>query len=604
MMSTKRFLLNSNKIEKKIYSRLLLSLLPMLAMVVVTYYSSRDLHENNKILLQLISENGANEIERFIQTQREIFHHWIQNDIYGMSIEFQTFDELQKHFESLNQSYRVFSLLLLTDTTGKKILSNPRDDNVQLSNSVITGLIEAHKHLKIFEHFVCKNPMSKNDCQYTCIFGFKTIDTNGKHNGFFLATIDWSRIDSKIRAIHHEMKKNGFESARLALIEIETGLSISHSNHKMMQKKIFNHDLLSTWLHEGKNQTFQIQQIHHQKHYVSFFSVDPDDIPYPSYESHLCLALMVPEKTIMADTRRIVLISAISAIVCSLLVILVGFLIIKGVKGPLGLAVAEINTASEELKIAAKHQLSNTANQVTSTSELNTNIEEQVASSRQLADIANNFVSAAESTNTSANLGKNSLENTVSGVEIIKTQVEKIAENMLSLNEKTQQMSLALDIINELSAQTTILSYNATIEAVGAGDAGKRFSAIAEQIMKLANKATESTKDISILVEDIQKSGNKTILTTEDGIKSVDNGMQMILETVDHFDSILTSADQTLISAKEMDMTISQQKNAIEHSADAIRNIQTAAEDVKNSSEETLRTAEQMLSMSRKLAEL
>jgi len=600
-MSTKPFFFHSKKIEKRIYSRLLLSLLPMFAMVVMTYHFSKDLPENNKIILQLISENGANEIKRFIQTQREVFNHWIHNDIFGMSIEFQTFDELQDHFTSLLQSYSAFSHLLLTDVTGKKILGVPKAEKNQLSNEIVAEIIKEHKQFKIFEHFVCKNRMSKDDCQYTCIFGFHTMDTDGKHNGYFLAAINWSKLNTKIREIHNEMKQKGFENARVALIELETGHAIGYSN---LKKKMFTRNQLNSWLHEGKDQSFHKQMIHNQTNYVSFFSVDPIEIPYQSYESHLCMALLAPEKSIMAEIRRIVLTSAVSAIICSLFVILVGFLILKGVKGPLSLAVAEINTASEELKIAAKHQLSNTANQVTSTSELNTNIEEQVTSSRQLADIANNFVAAAETTNTSAYQGKSSLENTVSGVEIIKTQVEKIAENMLSLNEKTQQMSLALDIINELSAQTTILSYNATIEAVGAGDAGKRFSAIAEQIMKLANKATESTKDISILVEDIQKSGNKTILTTEDGIKSVDNGMQMILETVDHFDSIQTSADQNLISAKEMDMTISQQRIAIEQAADSIRNIQTAAEDVKNSSEETLRTAEQMLSMSRKLAEL
>jgi len=603
-MSNYRFFINSKKIEKRIYYRLLFSLLPMLVMVLMTYYSSRDLPENNKVLLQLISQNGANELKNYLQSQREVFNHWIENDIFGMSIEFQTYDELQKHFDSLYQSHRDFSLLLLTDVTGKRILNVPRDENENLSQEVLSNIIEKHQQLSVFEYYVCKERKMNDECQYTCIFGFKTMDTKGKHNGYFFASIDWSKMSDKIRKIHDELKQKNFGDAQITLVEIASGYAIGHSKHKMIRKKMFTQAQLNSWVQEGKVHTLLKKEHNGQTRYISFCSVDPNELPYHSYESQLCLALIVPEELIMAEIRRIVWISSISAILCSIFVILVGFLIIKGVKGPLELAIAEINTASEELKIAAKHQLSNTANQVTSTTELNTNIEEQVTSSRQLADITNNFVAAAEATNTSANLGKNSLENTVSGIEVIKTQVEKIAENMLSLNEKTQQMSLALDIINELSAQTTILSYNATIEAVGAGDAGKRFSAIAEQIMKLANKATESTKDISILVEDIQKGGNKTILTTEDGIKSVENGMQMILETVDHFDSIQTSADQNLISAKEMDMTISQQRIAIEQAADSIRNIQTAAEDVKNSSEETLRTAEQMLSMSRKLAEL
>jgi len=602
------------KLEKRIFSRLLLAILPMLAMVVFTYFSLLDLPENNKVIMQLICENGANDIKRFFQSQRDTFRYWIQDDIYGMSIEFQTTEEVKKHFQSLIKTHKGFCHLALTDLNGKIIVATSSQidhSKIDKDNTgyTIKDIIDMDTNDNCFEKYVASQfiKMIGHDNYYTCVFGYKTKDTSGKHNGYFLAYIDWDAMCKKIDIVHNEMKNKGFGLANVALIEHASGIAFSHSNSDMKRKKIYKDQLLDTWLDEGKSGQFHKQNADINQ-YVSFFPVDTNNIANDQFslskKNNLSLAAFVPEKLIMYEVRKIFWTSAISAIVCSLFVLLVGLLISKAVKGPLGLVVAEINTASEELKIAAKHQLTNTANQVTGTAELNTNIEEQVASSRQLAEIANNFVSVAEATDTSANQGKKSLEATVTGVEAIKSQVEKIASNMLSLNEKTQQMNIALDIINELSAQTTILSYNATIEAAGAGEAGKRFSAIAEQIMKLANKATESTKDISFLVEDIQKGGNKTILTTEEGITSVDRGMQLLLETVNHFDSILTSAEENLTSAKEMDMTISQQTNAIEQAADSIRSIQFAAEDVKQSSEETLRTAEQMLSMARKLAEL
>jgi len=603
------------KLEKRIFSRLLLAILPMLAMVVFTYFSLFDLPENKKVILQLICENGANDIQRFFQTQRDTFNYWIEDDIYGMSIEFQTIDELKKHFRSLIKTHKGFCHLALTDLNGKVIVATSSHDHHGQVEKDITGytikeITDMNGNENFFEKYVASQfiKMTGLDNYYTCVFGFKTRDTSGHHNGFFLAYIDWETMKNKTEMVHNEMKNKGFGQATVALIEHSSGIAISHTNPGLERKKVYKDHLLDNWLEEGKSGKFHKQTADKRIEYVSFFPVDTNNVEndqsFSNKVNKLSLATFVPETLIMHDVRKIFWTSAISAIVCSLFVFLVGFLISKGVKGPLGLVVAEINTASEELKIAAKHQLTNTANQVTGTAELNTNIEEQVASSRQLAEIANNFVSVAEATDRSANMGKQSLEATVSGVEAIKSQVEKIAENMLALNEKTQQMNIALDIINELSAQTTILSYNATIEAAGAGESGKRFSAIAEQIMKLATKATESTKDISFLVEDIQKGGNKTILTTEEGSKSVNRGMQLLLETVNHFDNIQTSAEENLTSAKEMDMTISQQTNAIEQAADSIRNIQFAAEDVKQSSEETLRTAEQMLSMARKLAEL
>jgi len=601
------------KIEKKIFSRILLSILPMLAMVIIHYISSKGLPENNKVIIKLICENGANEIKRFYNSQKELFKYWISDDIFGMSIEFQTIEELQKHFTSLLDANDGFTLLALTDLSGKVIItSNEKIDFNPLSEFIINDIKTIDNKDIFFEKYIYSQNMKNLNDNYfhTLVFGFKTKDTSGKHNGYFLAYIDWSKMDEQISNVYNKMKNKGFKDASLALIEHNSGIALSHSRKELIRKKIYNNNLLNTWLEEGKFNNFQMQVNKNYPVFVSFFLIDnsSDNKDYYNRQltdkSNLSLAVFVPENLIMSEVRKIFWTSAISATICAIFVIFIGFLISKAIKVPLDLAVAEINTASEELKIAAKHQLANTGEQVTATTQLNTNIEEQVASSRQMTDIANNFVAVAENTNTSANMGKNSLEATVSGVKEIKSQVEKIAENMLSLNEKTQQMNIALDIINELSAQTTILSYNATIEAAGAGESGKRFSAIAEQIMKLANKATDSTKDIAALVEDMQKGGNKTILTTEDGLKSVDRGMKVLLETVDHFDSILTSADENLTSAKEMDMTISQQTNAIEQAADAIRSIQTAAEDVKISSEETLRTAEQMLSMSRKLAEL
>src|SRR5581483_3103080 len=81
----------------------------------------------------------------------------------------------------------------------------------------------------------------------------------------------------------------------------------------------------------------------------------------------------------------------------------------------------------------------------------------------------------------------------------IRRQVDVIVGHMLELGKKSQQIGAVLDIVSELAEQTNILAINASIEAAGAGDAGNRFSVVADEIRKLADRVGGSTKEIRAL---------------------------------------------------------------------------------------------------------
>jgi methyl-accepting chemotaxis protein len=106
----------------------------------------------------------------------------------------------------------------------------------------------------------------------------------------------------------------------------------------------------------------------------------------------------------------------------------------------------------------------------------------------------------------------------------IRRQVDLIVTHMLDLGKKSQQIGGILEIINELAEQTNILAINATIEASGAGDAGKRFAVVADEIRKLADRVGGSTKEIRVLIEEIRSAVNTTVMATEGGSKAVDLG--------------------------------------------------------------------------------
>ena len=111
-------------------------------------------------------------------------------------------------------------------------------------------------------------------------------------------------------------------------------------------------------------------------------------------------------------------------------------------------------------------------------------IKELLATARQIAESAQRVAGMAAESASAAQSGDQTVQKTQVDVAGIRAQVDQIVSHMLDLGRKSQQIGAILEIINELAEQTNILAINATIEAAGAGEAGKRFSVVADEIRK------------------------------------------------------------------------------------------------------------------------
>src|SRR5260370_31795710 len=125
---------------------------------------------------------------------------------------------------------------------------------------------------------------------------------------------------------------------------------------------------------------------------------------------------------------------------------------------------------------------------------------------------------------------------------------------MLDLGKKSKQMGGILDIISELAEQTNILSINATIEAAGAREAGNRFGVVGEEIRKLSERVTGSTREIGGLVEEVRAAVNTTVLATEVGSKAVDAGLQHFAEVTRGFKQIAGLVVTSTEAAREIEI--------------------------------------------------
>jgi len=286
------------------------------------------------------------------------------------------------------------------------------------------------------------------------------------------------------------------------------------------------------------------------------------------------------------------------------LVALAGWYTVVALTRRVGSAVGGMQSSSAELQAAANQQAASAKEQAGAMNEIATTIRELIATSRQIAQSAQRVAHVAEDTEANARNGGGTVDKATASIESIRLQVDRIVNHMLDLGRKSQQIGAVLDIVAELAEQTNILAINASIEAAGAGDAGNRFSVVADEIRKLSDRVSGSTKEIRALIDDVRAAVNTTVMATESGSKAVDAGTRQFENVAASFTRILAMVATATEAAKEIELSTKQQATAVEQVNVAISNVAQASQETEASSGQILQTASELAGLSRDLARI
>jgi methyl-accepting chemotaxis protein len=291
-------------------------------------------------------------------------------------------------------------------------------------------------------------------------------------------------------------------------------------------------------------------------------------------------------------------------LLCLVVATLAGLILTRSLTAQIGTAVGMVQSSSSELQAAANQQATGSKEQATAMNEITTTISELMATSRQIAESAQRVAQIAGQTAGSAKSGEGTVNTAHESITAIRRQVDLIVSHMLELGKKSQQIGTVLDIVSELAEQTNILAINATIEAAGAGEAGRRFTVVAEEIRKLADRVGGSTKEIRTLIDDVRGAVNTTVMTTESGSKAVDAGSKQFGEVASALKQIVALVSTTTEAAREIELSTKQQSTAVEQVNVAIANVAQASKETEASSGQILQTASQLTRLSGDLLRL
>lgn len=314
--------------------------------------------------------------------------------------------------------------------------------------------------------------------------------------------------------------------------------------------------------------------------------------------------LVEREKQYQEDTTMARIMIVGGSILAAILALAIGIWISMSVSKQIGSAVHAVQSSSAELQTAANQQASSSTEQATAMNEIATTISELLATSRQIAESAQRVSQIASQTATSARGGDGTVTKTNDAAVGVRKQVDQIVAHMLDLGKKSQQIGVVLDLVGELAEQTNILAINASIEAAGAGDAGRRFGVVADEIRKLADRVTASTKEIRSLIEDVRGAVNTTVMATEAGSKAVDAVAAQVAETASAFKQIAGLVGTTTEAAREIELSTKQQATAVEQVNQAISNVAQAARETEASATQTLQTSARLTELSGELARI
>lgn len=277
------------------------------------------------------------------------------------------------------------------------------------------------------------------------------------------------------------------------------------------------------------------------------------------------------------------------------------WLLTKSLTRQIGSAVQHVQSSSSELQAAANEQATGAREQASAVNEIATTIKELLATSRQISESAQRVAKIAEDTMTSAQYGDQTVARGQEAISTIKHQTDQVVNQVLDLGRRSQQIGGVVDIITELAEQTNILAINAAIEAAGAGESGKRFSVVADEIRKLSDRVGGSAKDIRALIEEIRSSVNTTVMATESGAKAVETGTRQFREIAGSFQKIVSAIGNAAEAVREIELSTKQQTTAVEQVNTAISSVAQAIHELEANSTQTLQTSSQLATLSKEL---
>jgi methyl-accepting chemotaxis protein len=222
----------------------------------------------------------------------------------------------------------------------------------------------------------------------------------------------------------------------------------------------------------------------------------------------------------------------------------------------------EVATAAGTVQRTSSDLASASSQQAAAVVEITATTEELARTAGQIATNAAGQADLAAQSESAGDDGAAALESAVSGVEAVRQHMEAIADRADTLGSRSREIYRILDLITEIAQETHILALNAAIEASAAGEHGERFSVVAEEVRRLAERSRESVDSVRTHLDEFAGSIRGVVVATEEGTKAADQVTRGSRDTQGSIEQLRSALADTAKAAREISLATQEQRAA------------------------------------------
>lgn len=230
---------------------------------------------------------------------------------------------------------------------------------------------------------------------------------------------------------------------------------------------------------------------------------------------------------------------------------------IQGVVREVTASTSQLSAAAEEMSMITDETRTGVQRQQSETALVATAVTEMSSTVHEVANSAETAASSASQADTQSEQGKQIVASTVSSIRTLASEVEKAATVIAQLEKDSESIGSVLEVIRGIAEQTNLLALNAAIEAARAGEQGRGFAVVADEVRSLASRTQESTREIQEMIERLQKG-------SRDAVNAMQSGQEQAQQTVEQ-------ASQAEASLGEISAAVAQINEMNAHIAEASR---------------------------------
>ncbi|MFH1686529.1 MAG: HAMP domain-containing methyl-accepting chemotaxis protein [bacterium] len=676
-------------IRNQILGSGLIGLLVIVGVIAYFYsFTKGEFIGHSQAMIGNINGQFAREIDGAFESQTRTLHDWTSDDVFGLTIEFNTTGELGEQFSRWLNSADGFNCLALVDDRGQ-VLEIQGAAGLPSSPTRYQGGIlpdwskvrgQGTARVSFLRSQMLRDLGLENDQSYA--YYFPAHSSDGNVNGAFVAFTDWSLVNEIVQECTKAFKEHGFGQARCLVASTDDHGVLYDFSLSGQPLDNEGREAAVAWFRQASNKvvsswSLQDEAVLSGCHWLTPPAVNDDQQAGTS----MVLSTIIPESEVMRQLNAALVMILIIGAVGSLLAMAMNYFVARRISrriargtriatamsqgdidqyvdihgrdeiGELGKAFSQLGVYMTEMSAAAEQiansdltvsveprserdvlgrsfktmienlsgvvgRLSGSAEelvgvaamindnsqnissgvqeQVGQINQVSAAIEEMAVTIQQSSRNATAATDASKNASESAVSGGNIVSETIGGMQRIAEVVRESAQSISDLAKSADQIGEITGVIDEIADQTNLLALNAAIEAARAGEQGRGFAVVADEVRKLAERTGKATGEITAMIKGIQSQTEQAVSSMEAGVQEVDKGRELVDRAGVSLSEIVNE------SQRVMDM-IQQIATASEEQAAAAEEVSRNVEHISEVTESTARRSDQSSEAARNL---